>query len=87
MSNDLYLAMARELDALRHEHPEVLLRLEAVDAWYLIGILQLVLRHPTLPESSRDCAERVKAALVERIAITPALATVVRMGDDPAFDS
>jgi DNA-binding transcriptional LysR family regulator len=87
MSEDLLILLARELDAFREQHPEVLLRLDPVDAFYLIGVLQLALRHPELPETSRDCAERIKAALVALIAHSPALAAVVRMGDDPFFDS
>jgi hypothetical protein len=53
----------------------------------LIGVLQLVLRHPGFHGGPRDVAERLKNGLVGRLATSPALAAVATMGDDPRFDS
>jgi hypothetical protein len=86
MSEDLIVAMVRELDELRAAHPTIMFSIDPADAFNLIGALQLVLRHPDLPETTRDVAERVKTGLARAIATTPALAAVVRMGDDPTFD-
>ena len=79
--------MAIDLRDLEAQHPTVVLELPLVDAWMLIGELQLALRHPENTGPSRDVAARVKELLVRTIATTPSLARVAAMGDDPRFDS
>ena len=87
MGFELIQQMAIDLRALEAQHPTVVLELPLVDAWMLIGELQLALRHPKNRGRSRDVAERVKDLLVRKIATTPTLARVAAMGDDPQFDS
>lgn len=46
MTEDLAVAIVRELEELAAEHPQIVITLAPFDAWTLIGVLQLVLRHP-----------------------------------------
>lgn len=87
MTEDLAVAIVRELEELAAEHPQIVITLAPFDAWTLIGVLQLVLRHPAMTGASGDMARRMKDALIATVARSPTLAAVARMGDDPRFDS
>ena len=68
------------------EHPGVVLRLGAVEAWAVLGQLQLACRHPANNGPTRQIAEQVARQLQAAVATTPALRVVAEMGWDPAYD-
>ena len=86
MTPRLEQQMVEELGALAERRPVTTINVGTIDAWMVIAVLQLALRHPGLQGATREAAERMKNALVGAIATTPALAAVATMGDDPRFD-
>jgi len=68
------------------EGPPLLLEIPAEDAWLLFSCLQLVLRHPGLPDLTRSRMERVARSLECAVAVTPALREMARRGWDPTYD-
>jgi hypothetical protein len=87
MRDHLGEELAAEILALEARHPTILFEIATRDALTLIGVLQLVLRHPAVPANARALVEHVKRQLTAPLAGSPALVTVIAMGDDPQFDS
>jgi hypothetical protein len=75
--------MAAELEA--KEQPLTLV-LQPFSVLLLTGLLQLALRHPNVPESSRDFGEQFLSGVREYFADCPHTLDVVRRGDDPNED-
>lgn len=79
----LVATMAVEM-AGREAPIELVLR--PLSAFHLAGVIQLALRHPDMPDSSRFIAitflEHVRAYFAD----LPACAEVLRRGDDPSED-
>lgn len=67
-------------------HPPVEVVLTAVGAVHLAGLLQLVLRHPSIGSSSRDTAVAIIEQIRVYFAACPATLAVMRAGDDPSQD-
>lgn len=78
--------IAEQMAAELATHPPVEVLLTATGAVHLVGLLQLVLRHPAISGSSRDTA----VAIVEQIRVyfagCPTTLAVMRRGDDPSQD-
>lgn len=76
-----------ELEA--SQNVQILLELSPLDLLYIIGPLQLALRHPAFPIRNREFIlqfiRRVKTET--QIARYPAICEVIDMGFDPAFDT
>jgi len=86
MSEPLLDDVTRELRELLARRPTIRFELGTLDAWNLVAVLQLALRHPRIGGAPLATAEMVKNALVAEIATTPALAELAALGDDPAYD-
>lgn len=81
-------AQARALATLHqfHAHP-VQLDLDVQQLTMLIGPLQLALRHPGFPATSRAFLEpRLEQVITEVGALSPDLEWLLRAGNDPAQD-
>jgi hypothetical protein len=59
----------------------------AVEAFTLLSLLQLALRHPGLHGYTRDFATRLAKDLESRLSVTPAIRESVRRGWNPEFDT
>jgi hypothetical protein len=59
---------------------------EAQSALQLVGLTQLCLRHPRLPVSSRELAERIILAARMHFSGFPAILEMIERGNDPAED-
>jgi hypothetical protein len=79
----LIAAMTDEL-AARDAPLEFVMR--PLSAFHLAGVLQLALRHPDLPESSRRIAVTFLEHVRAYFADLPACTEVLRRGDDPRQD-
>ena len=66
--------------------PRVYLDLSGLHAWMLMAGLQLLLRHPNLPESIRDTLAQVARLLQRDVSRTPELARIAQAGWDPEND-
>jgi hypothetical protein len=66
--------------------PPITLTIPAIDAFCILGQIQLACRHPFNTGPSRTIAERFGHQLQHLVATTDALAEVARRGWDPAFD-
>ncbi len=67
-------------------HPPVEVHLTATGALHLVGLLQLVTRHPLIAPSSRATAIAVIEQLRVYFVDAPATLAVIRRGDDPSQD-
>jgi hypothetical protein len=83
---ELQNAAAKEAAQFHERGEPVILRLDWLEAWTLLGQLQLALRHPMNVGPSAVVARQLIATLKQRVATTPALAEVARRGDDRRFD-
>jgi hypothetical protein len=84
LADDARLVELVALELARKEPMALGLRPETV--FYLTGLVQLALRHPTLPVTTRECGERFVVAVREYFADCPAALDLVRRGDDPTED-
>jgi hypothetical protein len=84
LEDDARLVELAALELARKEPMELGLRPESV--FYLTGLVQLALRHPTLPGTNRAFGERFLVGVREYFADCPAALDLVRRGDDPAED-
>lgn len=67
--------------------PPVNLQLDGLNAWMLIGLLQLVLRHPQLPSNPRAAARKLLDELVPAVSAGDAeIALLLRRGEDSDYD-
>jgi hypothetical protein len=66
--------------------PAITLQLGAVEAWALLGQIQLACRHPMNLGPTRQIAEQIARQLQAAVATTPALAAVAEMGWNPDYD-
>jgi hypothetical protein len=78
--------LAANLAAELATHPPVEVHLTATGALHLVGLLQLVLRHPMIAQSSRATAIAVIEQLRVYFVDAPATLAVIRRGDDPGQD-
>lgn len=56
------------------------------EAFMLLALLQLVLRHPRLPTSTAEFARGLAKNIEKRLCITPALKECVRRGWETEYD-
>jgi hypothetical protein len=54
--------------------------------FYLAGLIQLALRHPSVQDTSRDIGERFLIGVRAYFAESPTCLDLVQRGDDPAAD-
>lgn len=86
MSDDpLFNQFRQDFLALEH-HPGVHLELTAIEAWMLLGQIQIACRHPENNGISRATVEKLARQIQAGLAVTPALAAVAERGWDPAYD-
>lgn len=80
------MAMGMANEAMRIAPLELVLT--PVSVLQLVALVQLALRHPAMPASSREGGQRFVDGAEEyfRKAEAPLLAGVVAQGNDPAFD-
>ena len=69
-----------QIDIENHPNQEVHLVMRLPEGLALIGLLQLVCRHPKLPERQARVAQEVVKSLEKQIATTPALKRLIAMG-------
>jgi len=79
-NEELEPLFAREFDALCRSGKVVRLRLSAVQAWAVLGMIQLALSHPKNNGRMAKIARNVAMLLEATVAMTPALAEVARRG-------
>lgn len=60
--------------------PAVLLRLDPITAWTLLGALQLATRHPDMGDTVRGAVYQVAHTIEGAVAVTPLLATIAAAG-------
>lgn len=66
--------------------PPIMVELDAYNAYKLVGLLQLAIRHPLVNQRMPWAAEMVHAMVDVFSAIGPVTARTMQMGFDPAFD-
>ena len=69
-----------QIDIENHPNQEVHLVMRLPEGLALIGLLQLVCRHPELSERQVRVAQEVVKSLEKQITITPALKRLIAMG-------
>lgn len=69
--------LARELASAR----PLALDLSPAASLELAGLVQLALRHPSVPPTARACADRYLAAMRQHFADRPTVLEVLRQGD------
>lgn len=80
------IALAAE-ELRQANSPYLSLELTAENAMAFLGMLQLVLRHPELPESMTEVAREIADTIeCQLISCGPAVREVCRMGWDPNCD-
>lgn len=70
--------LAKELEI--YDGTQVELHISYTDAWLLLGTLQLALRHPELPELTRQRMTILTSDLEAVIALTPILKSAAKLG-------
>ena len=88
MTDPLFEDFTKEIDLLVKEEVLLHLSLTPVDAMALIGALQLALRHPGYKGAIRVHVINIIEHLRLNFAMfyMPAIAEVIRRGEDPNFD-
>ena len=79
VSDDLFKRFAAEMDELR-KGAAIGMVLNPLDAWVVLGLLQVALSHPETPDNTREVGERVARSLQEAVAPDGALAEVAELG-------
>lgn len=82
---DVETALA-EVKGLQEKGVGLLVRLPFLDAWTVLMLLQLALRHPGLDAAIVERGEKAARKLQGLLSVTPALAGVAQSGWDPEFD-
>jgi hypothetical protein len=82
LEDTLVAAMALELE--RKAPMEIVC--QPLTVVQLTGLLQLALRHPTMPPDARAAGERFLAGVRAYFSDCPTVLDIVRRGDDPAED-
>lgn len=81
---DEYLAELRRLYA---RHNEIRFSMSTPHVMILVGVLQLALRHPAIPELSGDAAKAFIDSVKAKLSEYPAMCRVIEQGYEAAFDS
>ena len=76
---ELLRVAGAELEQLRQRSP-IRFELKAIDAWALVGNLQLALLHGSNRGASARIGRRIARSLEHALATTPALKEIVRRG-------
>jgi hypothetical protein len=80
-SNDLlFRQFSEEFRNLCLDPQPIELLLSKLQAWALLGQLQLALRHPKNKGATADLAKHVAQIIQKQVAVTPALAEVAKRG-------
>ena len=82
----LYKQFQEEFKALCEDKQPVILELTKLQAWSLLGQIQLALRHPQNNGPTGDIAREIALGIQEKVAPSPALAEVARRGWDKRYD-
>ena len=81
-------AAMSELKTLVTRGDKIKVNIDPLTAVTAIGVLQLGLRHPKIPESTADIARRYCDGMIEALAPEPGpLRTLLERGYDPAHDT
>ncbi len=76
-----------EKEMQRLKDAPIVLRCRLVDMVSLVAVVQLALRHPGLPDRSKEIARQFIDNLAGLIGeVSPGLADFVRLGDKPEYD-
>lgn len=78
--------MAEALLVELRSAPPIKVELDAYNAYKLVGLLQLAIRHPLVNQRMPWAAVMVHAMVDALSAIGPVTARTMEMGFDPAFD-
>ena len=84
---ELYQNFSKEFDALMSDKQPVILEMSKLQAWVLLCQIQLALRHPKNIGPTSKLVKDLALELQNKIATTPALATVAGRGWDTKFDT
>jgi len=84
---ELLKQFQEDFAALCASEEPVALHLTKLEAWIVMGNLQLSLRHPKNVGASSILAESVARRIQKLLAVTSALQHVAEMGWDPAHDA
>jgi predicted membrane-bound spermidine synthase len=82
----LELAWQHEMTVLVNSTPRIQVELSPLTSWLLLSTIQLALRHPNFPETTRQYVEPFARELQQRVAPSGALAIVAERGWNPDFD-
>jgi len=75
------------LQVLCERHPTCYLELSWPTCLTVLGALQTVLRHPQLPPAARQTLRGLVDHVIDMTeTVSPGVAAVMRLGDDPAHD-
>jgi hypothetical protein len=86
MSEDEDLAAIRQLAEAEQAGERHKIPIGPFSAFSLIGMLQLVTRHPDLGEGQLAIAESMIRDLAKGFEHNPAIMDLIRRGNDPAHD-
>lgn len=76
----------RDIKGLYARHPEATFAISSPHLLILVGVMQLALRHPRLPDAGREVAMRFIESVKETLREYPALTKTIEQGFDPACD-
>ena len=74
------------IDMASQQNGNVILDLSMPEAWIAFGMLQLALRHPAIPATTKRATAQITRRLQALIATTPALEELAERGWDPKYD-
>jgi len=80
MPPDLFEAFARDFRILDDLVGPVEFKLGPVEAWQLMGLLQLALAHPANTGAAAETGRKLALQLQAHLAVTPALQAVAERG-------
>ena len=85
-SADPETRLAVELQTLMRRGVSVTLELSPPDAYAVVGLLQMALRHPQIPPYPAHVARAVVDQIAYAFADAPFVRTTIAQGYDPAYD-
>lgn len=85
-ADSLYAAFEREMVALQGDTARFVLELSLLDAFTVLGQLQLALRHPDNTGPAAQIARRIAGRIEAGLPQGGAIARVAQLGWDPGAD-
>jgi hypothetical protein len=77
---ELYARFAGEMNALLSSHEGIQIQLDRVQCFFLLGQLQLALKHPENTGASASFARTLAKLLQDAVSVSPAIAAVAERG-------